>query len=168
MTLIDDNVLPIVLIQPQPILENEIISGETNVPFGSLHDTLDFVSGCWIAPVNDLTNGRGPLFKLVDPVGHCRQWDNNQERAIIFFELDQVGKQGNGLNGLTQPHLIRQNPIQVVIVQRDKPLQSNQLIVFELASFQNGRLLLDLLLHSVCQVVIHVVRCVESSEHVVL
>lgn len=38
--------------------------------------------------------------------------------------LHEVGDEADGLDGLAQTHLISQDPIQVVIVQRHQPLQA--------------------------------------------
>lgn len=46
-----------------------------------------------------------------------RERHDDQERSIEFLDLNQVSKQGNGLNGFSQTHLISQDAIQGVIVQ---------------------------------------------------
>jgi len=56
-----------------------------------------------------------------------RERHDDQERSIEFLDLNQVGKQGNGLNGFSQTHLISQDAIQGVIVQGHKPLQASHL-----------------------------------------
>lgn len=88
VSLIDDDVLPVVLVEPQSVLEDEVVSCETDVPFGGFHDTKNIVSGGRVSSVNDFTNGWGPFFELVHPVRHGGQWDDNQKGAIIFLELN--------------------------------------------------------------------------------
>lgn len=72
MTLIDDDVFPIVLVEPESVFENEVISGKTYVPFGGFHYAEDIVSGGWISSINDFTNGWCPFLEFIDPVGHGR------------------------------------------------------------------------------------------------
>jgi len=52
-----------------------------------------------------------------------REGDNDEKGAIVPLLLHEVRDEGNGLDGLAEAHLVRQNPIQVVVVQGDKPLQ---------------------------------------------
>ena len=72
MALINDDVLPVVLVEPMSVFEYKIVSGETDVPFGGFHDAENIVSGGGISSVNDFTNGRCPFLKFIDPVRHCR------------------------------------------------------------------------------------------------
>ncbi len=167
MSLIDDNILPVDLVQPQPIFQYKVVGGQTDIPFGRFHNPVDFISGCRIATIDDLPDGRRPFLELVDPVGHGRQGHHYQKRPIVLLELNQVRQQRYRLDSLPQPHLIRQYSVQVVIVQRNQPLQPHQLVILQLPTLHYCRLLLYLLFHSVRQVVIHVVRTVESREHVI-
>ena len=56
-----------------------------------------------------------------------RERHDDQERPIEFLDLNQVSKQGNGLDGFSQTHLISQDAIQGIIVQWHKPLQASHL-----------------------------------------
>ena len=56
--------------------------------------------------VGDDTDGGGPLLELSDPVLDGDQGHHDQERAFVAFVADQVGKQRNGLDCLTETHLI--------------------------------------------------------------
>ena len=56
-----------------------------------------------------------------------RERHDDQERSIEFLDLNQVSKQGNGLNGFSQTHLISKDAIQGVIMQWHKPLQASHL-----------------------------------------
>ena len=38
--------------------------------------------------------------------------------------LHEVRDEGDGLDGFSQAHLVRQDPVQVVVVEGDKPLQT--------------------------------------------
>ena len=66
-----------------------------------------------------------------------------------MLRLDQVGDQRDGLDRLAEPHLIREDPIELVVVQRDEPAQPRHLVLLEAAAAQHLRLLLDARLHRV-------------------
>jgi len=77
MSLINNDVFPIPLIQPKSIFKNEIISCKTNIPFCGFHNTMDFVSCGRVASINNFTDWRCPFLKFIDPVGHCRERYHN-------------------------------------------------------------------------------------------
>lgn len=52
MSLIDDDVLPVVFIEPQSILEDKVVCGDAHIPLGALHLLQDFISGGWVPPVD--------------------------------------------------------------------------------------------------------------------
>ena len=45
-----------------------------------------------------------------------REGDNDEKGAIVPLLLHEVRDEGNGLDGLAKAHLVRQDPIQVVVV----------------------------------------------------
>lgn len=55
---------------------------------------------------------------------NLREGYNDEERSIKTFVLHEVGNESNGLDSLSQAHLIRKNAIQIIIIQRHKPLQT--------------------------------------------
>lgn len=77
MSLIDHNILPVILVQFESILEDEIVSSDANIPFCSPHDSLSFSSSIWIALVDYLADGRCPFFELSHPVGDRGEWSND-------------------------------------------------------------------------------------------
>lgn len=54
MPLINDDILPVILVEPQPILKNEVVGSDADIPFGTLHYLLDLVSGSWVSSVDYL------------------------------------------------------------------------------------------------------------------
>ena len=58
-----------------------------------------------------------------------------------MLALQQQGQEGNGLDGLAQPHLIRQNAIDPVVVQGQQELDTPQLVAAQLPSRHRRRLL---------------------------
>ncbi len=72
MSLINNDVLPVVLVEPEPILEDEIVCCNAHIPFGCFHHLLNLSSCCWTTSVYYLTDGRRPLIELRHPVGDGR------------------------------------------------------------------------------------------------
>lgn len=106
---------------------------------------------CGTHLVGDLDHGRSPFVELVGPVGqspagqtqkgwesgnvglggqpgealqHSRQRDDDEEGAVDPLVLHEVRDEGDGLDGFPQTHLIRQNAIEVVVVQGHEPFQA--------------------------------------------
>lgn len=52
VSLIDHDILPIILVQLQSVLEDEVVSCDADVPFGCPHDALGFSTRVWIAFVD--------------------------------------------------------------------------------------------------------------------
>ena len=55
---------------------------------------------------------------------HSRERDNNQEGSVVSLCLHEVADESNGLDGLPKTHLICQDPVEVVVVERHQPLQT--------------------------------------------
>jgi len=125
VSLINDNVFPIIFIKSESIFKNEVISGQANIPFCRFHDSMNLISCSRVSSINYFTNWWSPFLKLIYPVGHCRERHNDQKWSIILFKLNEIRKQRDCLNCLSKTHFISQNTIEVVIVQRNKPLQSD-------------------------------------------
>ncbi len=66
------------------------------------------------------------------------------------------------MDGFAQAHLISQYPIEVIVVEGDKPLKANKLIVFKLSALKYGWLLLDFLLDGVGEVIVYFVGVIEG------
>ena len=49
-------------------------------------------------------------------------------RALDVFELVQVGQDGDGLQGFSEAHLVRQNAVDAVFVVPDEPVQALELV----------------------------------------
>ena len=48
---------------------------------------------------------------------HSREGHDDEEGPIVALGLHEVGDEGNGLDGLAKAHLVRQDAIQVVVIQ---------------------------------------------------
>lgn len=64
-------------------------------------------------------------------------------RSTDALLLLQVGEEGQRLNRLTQPHLVGQDAIDASLVQRDDPIEARQLVVLQLTTLQQLRLLVE-------------------------
>lgn len=53
-----------------------------------------------------------------------RQRYDNEVGSVEPFVLHEVRDQSDGLDGFPQAHLIRQDPVQVVIVKGNQPFQT--------------------------------------------
>ncbi len=66
---------------------------------------------------------------------YLREWHNDKEGSIDSLSLHEVCDETNGLDGLAQTHLIGQNTIQVIVVQRHHPFQTQQLQIQQQTSY---------------------------------
>lgn len=73
-----------------------------------------------------------------------------------------MADQGNGLHGLSQSHFVCQNSVQVVVVERNKPLQPSHLEGFQSATVHYRWLVQDCLFDAVCQSFVNAIGLVES------
>lgn len=62
------------------------------------------------------------MFKLFLPIRQHTTRSDNQEGAIFLFELYEVGNECNCLNCLSETHLVSQDAVEIVIVERYEPL----------------------------------------------
>lgn len=66
------------------------------------------------------------------------------------------------MDGLAQAHFVCEDAVEAVVVERDQPLQSNKLIVFELSSFEDTGLFFYFLLDGVGEIVVYFVGAVKG------
>ena len=57
-----------------------------------------------------------------------RERDDDEKRSVVALLLHKVGDEGNGLDGLTKTHLICQDPVEMIVVEGHKPLQTFDLV----------------------------------------
>lgn len=68
MALINYDVLPIVLVESQSVLKDEVIGSDAHIPLRALHLLQNIIAGRRVTPVNDLPDRGRPLIKLRHPV----------------------------------------------------------------------------------------------------
>ncbi len=70
--LVDDDVFPVVFVESESVLEDEVVGGDADVPLGALHLLQNLVSGGGISAVYDFPYGGRPLVELRHPVRNRR------------------------------------------------------------------------------------------------
>lgn len=63
----------------------------------------------------------GGIFQALQ---HSRERDDDEEGAVDPLMLHEVRDEGDGLDGFPQSHLVRQDPVEVVVVQGHEPFQA--------------------------------------------
>lgn len=53
-----------------------------------------------------------------------REWHDDEKGPVEALVLHEVSDEGDGLDGFAQAHLVGQDAVQVVVVQRHQPLQT--------------------------------------------
>ena len=111
-------------------MDQRVIRRHTNIKSTSSHLLLDYsISFLFGRDQIDHAQSWSPFPKLSYPVGYRALRCNDQMRSIfgllIFME---VTDECDGHYGLPHAHLICQQSIDVIVVQRDRPLQKFQLM----------------------------------------
>lgn len=70
VSLIDHDVLPIILVQLQPVLKDEIVGGDADIPLGSLHHAQSLVTSVGVALIDYFPDGWCPFLEFSHPVGN--------------------------------------------------------------------------------------------------
>jgi hypothetical protein len=55
-----------------------------------------------------------------------------------FLEFLDEGDDGNGLDGFSQAHVVSENSVDTAFIQRDHPVETYELIILELTTFEDG------------------------------
>lgn len=56
----------------------------------------------------------------------------------VTFLTSQVGQQGDGLDGLAEPHFVSQDAVELLFVHGNQPVQPNVLVLPQLAPQEQG------------------------------
>ncbi len=90
MSLIDHNILPVVLAEFEPVLQDEVIGRDADIPLARFHHPQSFSTGVGVPLVDHFTNSRSPFLKLGHPIGNCRKGGYDEERPEVFLVFDEV------------------------------------------------------------------------------
>ena len=156
VALVDDHVAPAYLGQARLVAYDVLVGGREHVELAVLEQSGQVAALRRITLVHDVDDGRRPARKLVHPVGESGERHDDEERSVDLLLLHQIGDERNGLDGLAEAHLVGQDAVQVVVVERDEPLEAAYLIGLQLAADQYARLRTHRLAHSMRHAVVRV------------
>lgn len=155
MPFVDDDVLPLDLAQSRLVVQDVLVSSQHDVElfvFQMLRENRTLIL---LPLVGDYSDRRRPSFELTHPVVDRCKRHNNQERSFVALVADQISEERYSLDGFAETHFICENAIQVVVVQRNHPVEAEHLVLFELAALKQMRLLCDVLCDRVRDLVVH-------------
>lgn len=122
MAFVDNNVLPLDLAKCGLIVQNILVRRQHNVEFFVFKVLRQDWPLVLLPFVGDDTDGRGPSLKLTHPVVDCSQGHHNQKRAFVSLVANKVREEGDSLNGFAKTHLISEDSVEVVVIERDHPV----------------------------------------------
>ena len=73
--------------------------------------------------------GGTPLLDLHLPVEHHGGGDDDEVRAPHALLAGEVREEGDGLDGLAEPHLVGEDPVEEALVQRHQPVEADVLVL---------------------------------------
>ena len=141
---IEDHVVPFLAAEGEVILDDELVGSDADVeavvfaPTLALHFTL-----LLRAKVSqDLQRG-APALELHLPVDDDSCWDDDQMRAPDASIACERRQQRDGLDCLSEPHLISQDAIQSLVVKSHEPVKADDLVLSEGISEQEWHFCCD-------------------------
>src|SRR5699024_7916362 len=110
MGLVDNNIFPRKLLEVRYLPQNHFVNGDANIKAFCEMLFVDQTLAFLLVTLKDqyLDIGR-PLLELSLPVVQSRFGYSNKMRPRDVAYVAQISKEGDGLQGLTQTHLICQN-----------------------------------------------------------
>src|SRR6266567_6399286 len=75
-----------------------------------------------------------PLGELACPVLERGFWDDDEMGSGNVAVVLEVGEEGDGLESLAQAHLVGEDTVEAIVMQRDHPVQTLQLVATHLAA----------------------------------
>ena len=144
MGFINDDIMPFDFFEVTKAYSNTLKRGENNVKLAWSNTFLKNILSFLLSgdQLNNSTT-RHPFFELIFPVAESDFWRDDYMRPFDFLKLLDEGYNRNGLNRLAQSHVISQNAVYSAFIERNHPVETNKLIVFELPSFETGRLFVE-------------------------
>ncbi len=144
MGFVDDDVLPSELPEVGLFAEDHLVTGDADVKVLVDQPVVDELVALLLGTLQDEhVDIRGPLGELPLPVVQGRLGHDDQVRARDSHDVAQVAQEGDGLQGLAQTHLVGKNARNAVLVKRDQPVQTGDLVVPHGAVDEGGRVAED-------------------------
>lgn len=142
MGLVEHCVVPFVFSQFGQTNVERVVSSNTDVKFSCLHLVLDYVVAELHFRIEIYSfEVRSPPRKLQHPV-RDRAFRGNYKVGItaLVLALPQVAKERDRLHSLAKAHVVSENSVHLVFVQRSHPLQTIELVGLKRAVLKNFRL----------------------------
>lgn len=142
--LIEDHVLPLFPAQDVDILGGKVVRGDADMErvLFAPSKTLLFPLLLTTIVAEDL-EGRSPALELALPVEDDTGGHNNEMRTPDLVLTSEVGKKGDGHDGLAETHLVSQDAVEFGVVHGGEPLESDLLVLAHLSSQQERHFCLD-------------------------
>ena len=130
MSLIDDDVLEVEAANLLKAYIDPLVGSEAYIKLPWLQPLIEYIVS-FLLQCNELKHSTAghPLLELLHPIPEGTFGRHNHEWSIDPLVLLEEGNEGDGLDGLTQPHLIRQYPVDACLVQRYEPIEPIHLVV---------------------------------------
>ncbi len=129
MRLVDYDVLEGELFQGGLLDETDLVRGDADVEVVGDEPVLDrsraFLFG---ARDDDTSLFRRPSFELLSPVLKGRLWDDDEARAWSVAMMPKVTEERYCLQCLSKTHFVSENAVEAVVVKRDHPVETLDLI----------------------------------------
>ena len=130
MSFIDDHVFPREFLENTLFSNQHFIGSDYTIPTPGHHCIPDeFISGFLVTNQTNCPQGWTPFFEFVHPIGQGWFRYQNHVGSIDVFEMLHKTQQTDGLKGFSQTHLIGQDTIDVVFVQRNHPIETTDLVI---------------------------------------
>ena len=154
VTFVDDHVQPLDFTQDRSVLDDKLVRGEENLELPAADLLRVVLTLVRRSLVHDARDRWRPLFELVVPVRQGTERHDDQEGARLLLLLNEVRDERDSLDSFAETHLVGKNTVQVVVVERNHPLKTLELVILERATNQVGRLCRDFLFNTVSNLVV--------------
>ena len=135
--LVQDHVVPPLPPECARVLHDQLVGGDADVVAVGLGPARpQALARLGRAEVRQHLEDRAEALQLGLPVDEAAGGHDDQVRAPDAFHHGEIGQQADGLHGLAQPHLIRQDSVEASLLQRHQPVQPHLLV---LPQHQRGR-----------------------------
>ena len=126
---VENEILPFLSTERFGVLQHEFVRGDADVKGVDLRPALTFELPFFHRAVVGQNLERGtPFLELQLPVEHHTGGNDDQMWTPHFLLAGQMREQGNGLNGLAETHLISEDTVQFILVERVEPIEPDMLI----------------------------------------
>ena len=141
MGLVDNQIVPVYFLQIFYGCADGLVTGNYHIEFtwcdyGETDLSLFFGSFEF-----ERSKGGQPFSELGNPVSEGDFGGDDDVGSWHILKLFQEGQHWYSLNCFAQPHIVCQNAADSALVKADHPVECDQLVVFELSSFENWGLI---------------------------